>query len=119
MITLAYTHSLYLAVPAFLLRGALMNMGVPINNNFSMELSEKGEQGLVNAILMISWTGSWMFSVAAGGEIIQHYGYTVVLNIAVVLYVAASLAYYAFFSKVEKRHAEGVGWYISDEARQE
>ena len=112
MLTLAYTHSLYLAVPAFIIRGALMNMGVPINNNFSMELSEKGEQGLVNALLMISWTGSWMFSVAIGGNIIERYGYTVVLNISVALYVLASLAYFIFFSRVEKRHSDRPGWYL-------
>ncbi|MEW5796758.1 MAG: MFS transporter [Candidatus Zixiibacteriota bacterium] len=117
MLILAYTHSLYLAVPAFIIRGALMNMGVPINNNFSMELSEKGEQGLVNAILMISWTGSWMFSVALGGNLIERYGYTVVLNVAVALYVLASLAYYVFFSRVEKRREDRNGWYLPGDAR--
>lgn len=118
MLTLAYTHSLYLAVPAFIIRGALMNMGVPINNNFSMELSEKGEHGLVNAVLMISWTASWMFSVAIGGNIIERYGYTVVLNIAVVLYVLASLAYFSFFYRVEKRHSDRAGWYMPQEPGQ-
>ena len=118
MIALAYTQSLFLAVPAFLLRGALMNMGVPINNNFSMELSEKHEQGLVNAILMISWTGSWMFSVAIGGQLIQRYGYTMVLNIAVVLYVLSSLAYWVFFHNVERRRPDGNGWSIVPEAEQ-
>jgi MFS family permease len=117
MLTLSYAYSLYLAVPAFIIRGALMNMGVPVNTNFCMELCEKSEQGLVNALMMVSWTGSWMVSVAIGGEIIEKYGYTVVLNIAVVCYMLSTLSYHAFFSKVEKRHPTGAGWYIPAETR--
>lgn len=117
MLTLSYAYSLYLAVPAFVMRGALMNMGVPVNTNFCMELCEKSEQGLVNALMMISWTSSWMVSVAIGGHVIEKYGYTVVLNIAIVLYVLSTLTYYSFFSKVEKRHPAGVGWHIPPEAR--
>jgi len=117
MVVLSYAHSLYLAVPAFIIRGALMNMGVPVNTNFCMELCDKSEQGLVNALMMISWTSSWMVSVAIGGEIIEKYGYTVVLNISAVLYVFSTWAYYSFFSKVEKRHPAGNGWYIPPETR--
>jgi len=117
MLTLAYATSLYLAVPAFILRAALMNMGVPINTNFSMELSEKSEQGLVNAILMISWTGSWMISVAVGGHLIEHYGYTLVLNVSSGLYALASVTYFMFFSRVEKRRTDRPGWHMPQETR--
>ncbi len=112
MLVLAYTHSLALAVPAFILRGALMNLGVPISTNFAMEMSEKKEQGLVNALLMISWTGSWMVSVAIGGYLIEKYGYTVVLNISVGLYLLSSLAYYLYFRRSEHRHEERPNWHI-------
>ena len=117
MLTLSYAYSLYLAVPAFVIRGALMNMGVPVNTNFCMELCEKSEQGLVNALMMISWTGSWMVSVAIGGHIIEKYGYTVVLNVAVAFYLLSTLTYYTFFSRVEKRKPAGAGWYIPPETR--
>jgi len=117
MLTLAYTNSLYLAVPAFVFRAGLMNMGVPIGNNFGMELSEKQERALVNALLMIAWTSSWMISVALGGYLIERYGYTLVLNISAGLYVLSSLVYYRFFSRVEQRKPSGQGWHIPTETR--
>ena len=114
MLMLAYTYNLYLAVPAFIVRGALMNMGVPIANNFAMELSDKREQGLVNALLMISWTGSWTVAVAIGGHIIEDYGYTVVLNVSAGLYIVSSVVYYLFFHGAEKRTPGGTGWTITE-----
>jgi MFS family permease len=115
MLTLSYSYALWLVVPAFIIRGGLMNMGIPISNNFAMELAEKREQGLVNALLMVSWTSSWTVSVAVGGSLIESYGYTVVLNISVLLYVMSSLTYYIFFGKIEKRKAGHPGWYMPQE----
>ncbi|MCP4685204.1 MAG: MFS transporter [bacterium] len=112
MMTLAYSYALILVVPAFVIRGGLMNLGVPISTNFGMELSEKKEQGLVNALLSVSWTSSWMVSVAIGGSLIEHYGYTVVLNIASSLYLLSSLSYFWFFGRIEKRNSNGPGWYV-------
>ena len=115
MLVLAYTHVLALAVPAFIFRGVLMNLGVPISTNFAMEMSQKKEQGLVNALLMVSWTSSWMVSVAIGGYLIEEYGYTVVLNISVGLYLISSLAYYLFFRRSEQRHQNQPGWHIPED----
>jgi predicted MFS family arabinose efflux permease len=112
MLTLAYSHLLLLVVPSFVIRGGLMNMGVPISTNFAMELSEKQEQGLVNALLSVSWTSSWMVSVAVGGILIEHYGYTLVLNISAVLYLISALSYFWFFGRIEKRSSDGSGWYV-------
>jgi len=117
MLMLSYTYSLFLAVPAFVLRGGLMNLGVPLATNFGMELSEKDEHALVNALLQISWSGFWMFSVAIGGALIERYGYTLVLNLAAGLYVASSIAYYLFFGKVERRSSERSGWHLPQETR--
>jgi predicted MFS family arabinose efflux permease len=114
MLILAYSYWLPLVVPSFIIRGGLMNMGSPISNNFGMELCEKSEQGLVNALLSISWTGSWMFSVAIGGEMIEAYGYTVTLNISVVLYLLATLAYWRYFGRVEQRNHDGRGWHMPE-----
>ncbi|MCP4684339.1 MAG: MFS transporter [bacterium] len=112
MLTLAYSSVLLLVVPAFVIRGGLMNLGVPISTNFGMELSEKKEQGLVNALLSVSWTSSWMVSVAIGGSLIEHYGYTVVLNIASGLYLLSSLSYFWFFGRIERRNSDGPGYYV-------
>lgn len=115
MLILSYSYTLALVVPAFVIRGGLMNLGVPINTNLGMELSEKREQGLVNALLSVSWTASWMVSVAIGGHVIEHYSYTVALNTSILLYIASAILYYIFFSKAESRDTDGNGWHIDTE----
>jgi predicted MFS family arabinose efflux permease len=114
MLTLAYSYFLPLAFVAFVIRGGLMNLNSPISSQLAMELSDEGEQPLVNALLVISWTASWMIAVAIGGELIERHGFTLVLNIASGLYVTASIMYYRFFRYVEQRRSSGVGWYIPD-----
>lgn len=89
-----------------------MNLGVPIVTNLAMELSDKDEQGLVNALLMVSWTGSWMFSAALGGQLIESYGYTVAMNITIILYVLSSLAFYFFFRDAEEHRRDTGDWVI-------
>jgi len=117
LLTLSYTYLLPLAVVAFVVRAGLMNLGVPIMTNLAMELSDKDEQGLVNALLMVSWTGSWMVSTALGGRLIQSYGYTVAMNITMVLYVLSSLVFFSFFRHSETRNTDMRGWIIIREGR--
>jgi len=112
MLILAYTGSLLFAVPAFIIRAALMNLGVPISANFAMELSDKDEQGLVNAFLGVSWTGGWALSVALGGGLIEQYGYTITLNVASLLYIISALLYFVMFRKVEKRESDDGRWCV-------
>ncbi len=115
MLMLSYTYFLPLAFAAFVIRGGLMNLGVPIVTNLGMELSDKKEQGLVNALLMISWTSAWMVSAAIGGELIEKYGYTFTMNITVFLYVLSSITFYLFFRKVESKTTGSPKWVISRE----
>ncbi|HUV30443.1 MAG TPA: MFS transporter [Acidobacteriota bacterium] len=114
MFVLAYSYVLPLVVAAFVLRGGLMNLGVPISTNFGMEMAEKNEQGLVNALLMVSWTGSWMLSALIGGFVIERFGYTVALNVSIVLYVFSSLVYWGFFRNAERKREGARGWVIPE-----
>lgn len=107
MVLLAFTHNLWLAFAAFLIRGALMNLGNPIGRNFGMEMVGRSEQALVNALMMLSWTGAWMISTDIGGKLIEQYGYTLPLLIAVGLYFISSIMYFWFFKDSEKRTSEG------------
>ncbi|MFZ5979882.1 MAG: MFS transporter, partial [Candidatus Zixiibacteriota bacterium] len=115
MLVLAYSYNLPLVFFAFVLRGGLMNLGSPIVNNMSMELSDKNEQGLVNALLMITWTSSWMVATAVGGYMIDTYGYTCTMNVTIVLYVISSVSYYGFFRKVEHKNSDTSRWTLMNE----
>jgi MFS family permease len=103
MVVLAFTYCLPLAVLSFLFRGALMNMGQPISTNFAMEKVKEKEQALANALLMLSWTGSWAVSANLGGRLIKAYSFTPPLLITVGLYVISSILYYLFFSSEEDK----------------
>ncbi|MCK5126748.1 MAG: MFS transporter [candidate division Zixibacteria bacterium] len=107
MLILAYSYYFPLVFVAFLFRGALMNMGHPIGNNFAMEMVPKSFHGIVNALLMLAWTSSWMVSTKIGGIVIENYGYTLSLNIAIVLYVISSVMYFISFRNSEKHTPDG------------
>ncbi len=108
MLILAFSYNLPLVLAAYLVRGMLMNMGHPIGNNFAMEMVPKSFHGLVNALLMFSWTGSWMVSTRVAGIVIENYGYTLSLLIAIVLYVLSALLYYVAFRRTETVTADGI-----------
>ncbi|MFH1687284.1 MAG: MFS transporter [bacterium] len=116
MAVLSYTYLLPLAVVAFVARGGLMNLGIPIVTNLSMELADENERGLVNALLMVGWTSSWMVSTAVGGRLIEAHGYTVTMNITIALYVISTLTFFLFFRKTESRASSGHGWEIDRKA---
>ncbi|MBK7141332.1 MAG: MFS transporter [bacterium] len=115
MLLLAYTTTLWVAFGAYVLRAGLMNIGVPVATNFGMEMSSRTEQGLVNALLMVSWTASWMVSTAIGGHLIEQYGYTLTFNITIVLYVMSTMFYFWSFKEAEKRGKEKSGWSIPEQ----
>jgi predicted MFS family arabinose efflux permease len=114
MVMLAYTNNVVLAFVAFVVRGGLMNLNAPISSHLAMEMSTERERPLVNALLMISWTASWMIAVAIGGELVERHGFTLVLNIAAGLYLVSSLLYYYFFRGIEKRRDDDSGWHIPE-----
>jgi MFS family permease len=101
MLILAFTYYLPAAVGAFIFRASLMNMGQPISTNFAMEKVDEKEQALTNALLMLSWTGSWAISANLGGKLIKAYSFTPPLLITVGFYVLSSILYYIFFSSEE------------------
>ncbi len=108
MLILAYSYNLSLVFAAFLIRGALMNLGQPIGTNFAMEMVPKSHHGLMNAFLMFAWTSSWMISTRIGGVVIERYGYTISLVVAVILYVISAITYYVFFRQKERFTDEGI-----------
>ena len=101
MVILAFTHSLPLATLAFLMRGALMNMGVPISNNYMMERVGERDRALVNSWSMVAWSLSWAITAALGGSMIERSGYVMPLLIASGLYVASSALYFLYFHRCE------------------
>jgi MFS family permease len=69
---LAFTTSLPLAVGAFLLRHACMNMVHPVGAHFAMEVARPGQRARVNGLRQAANESSWVAANFAGGELIRH-----------------------------------------------
>ncbi|HBZ01026.1 MAG TPA: hypothetical protein DEO84_06870, partial [candidate division Zixibacteria bacterium] len=113
---LAFSHNLTLSVIAFFFRGALMNLAWPMYNNFAMEMVPPDQQAGANSVLSLAWSASWMVSANIGGHIIQNYGFTAVMLVAVGLYVVStSSAWILFRNKTMMGRATTIIPTISDE----
>jgi len=102
MIVLALTGNISLAVPAFILRAAFMNMSHPVSSTLVMELCEKEQQGMLNAILSITWGLSWAFSAWVFGQLDQETVFRLSFFLAAGLYLISAVLYYFFFRHAEK-----------------
>lgn len=98
MLILAISRSLPLAVVAFIMRGTLMNMNLPISANFEMELVKPHEQPFTNAMSTLAWQGAWTVSAWVGGYIIEKYSFAFSFYITIGAYLLSAVTYYAFFS---------------------
>ncbi len=109
-VVLAFTDQLWFAIVAFWMRGALMNMNMPITSNFRMEMVPTEQQTATNSLSMLSWNVSWMISAQVGGWLIQKSGYTAPMLATIVLYAASALLFLVFFRgamDVGRRRASG------------
>lgn len=94
---LAFTGHLPVAVFAFWMRGALMNMNHPLLTNFAMEIVSEDQQAVTNSLRMLAWNLSWMVSTQAGGWLIEHHGFTLPMMITIALYALSSVLTFWFF----------------------
>jgi predicted MFS family arabinose efflux permease len=97
MALLALTTSLPVAIGAFLLRSALMNMGHPLARNFAMEAVREDEQAVTNSAESLAWNVAWMFSTVLGGRLIEARGYGSSFALAIGLYLCSTTLYVFFF----------------------
>lgn len=97
ILVLAWVHALPLAILAYLARQVLMNMSTPIQDNFSLELVPPERQSLMNAIKMLSWTGSWTIAARISGDLIYRNGFATSFALTASLYALSTLCYRLFF----------------------
>lgn len=94
---LAVTDRLRVAVGAFWMRGALMNMNQPVSQSFAMEIVPEDQRAVTNSLRTFAWNASWMVSTAAGGRLIEHHGFTPGMFVTMGLYLAAAATFWSFF----------------------
>jgi len=99
LVILGTTHLLALAVLAFLIRAAFMNMAQPLYTNFAMEKVHHEDQPLTNAFLTIAFTAGWGVSANFGGYLIEHFGYSAPFFATSTLYFISTLMTYILFRR--------------------
>lgn len=103
MFILALAPSLPLAVGSFLIRGMLMNMNMPIQGQFNMEIVDPQDREVTNSYTMLAWNGAWAISSSLGGIVIHQYSFSLSFYVTIGLYVLSSFTYYLFFQKEEQK----------------
>jgi MFS family permease len=99
LILLGLSTNLLVAIIAFLIRAALMNMAQPLFTNFAMEKVEHDEQPFTNALLVIAWTAGWGASASVGGYLIEKFSFTIPFFVTSVLYLISTIIIFGFFKK--------------------
>jgi len=97
ILVLGWVRALPVALLAYLARQVLMNMSSPIQDNFALELVPPERQSLLNAVKMLSWTGSWTIAARVSGELIYRGGFSTSFALTAGLYLASTVCYRVFF----------------------
>lgn len=97
ILVLGWVRTLPLAILAYLVRQVLMNMSTPIQDNFSLELVPPERQSLMNALKMLSWTGSWTIAARLSGDLIYRSGFSTSFVLTASLYALSTVFYRIFF----------------------
>jgi MFS family permease len=97
LLLLGFSPVASIAAVAFLVRGALMNMGNPLYESFSMEQVSEEERGALNSILMVSWEVGWVIGPLLSGFVQESYGFTPLFIATAVLYSSGVALIWRFF----------------------
>lgn len=107
ILVLAWIHSLPLAILAYLLRQALMNLATPIQDIFLLERVPASRMIFLNAIRTLVWNGSWTIAARLSGWFIWKGGFLPSFTLTALLYALGTLLFWAFFIAGAKGSREG------------
>ena len=102
LLVMGFIPIFWVAAVAFLLRGALMNMAVPLYSAFAMERVGESEQATVNSVKEMAWTVGWVVGPIFSGYIQQRSGFTPLFVITAILYAGAIFLTQLFFKHSEQ-----------------
>ena len=102
LMVLGFSPYLLLAEVSFLLRGALMNMAMPLYSAFVMEQTRARERGTVNSVVELSWRVGWAVGPYISGVVQESYGFTPLFLATGVLYAISIGLTWVFFRDSEE-----------------
>jgi MFS family permease len=91
----------WLVMISFLIRGSVVNMGMPLFDAFSMEQVAEKRQGLVNSIRLWAWNVGWAAGLFISGIVQKKFGFSPIFIAVIILYIISISLILMFFSKVK------------------
>jgi MFS family permease len=107
LVTLGFEKHLELAVLAFWIRSALMQMSSPLLNSLAMDFVPPALRARAVGLDNLGWYIGWAVSSALAGWVIQNFGYEYPYYLTAVFYGLATVTFYFNFRSLaaSKRRA--------------
>jgi MFS family permease len=101
LLTIGFAPWFGVAMVAFWVRGALMNMGSPLYQAFAIEQVDEHARARVSSLMGMGWNIGWSVGPYLSGLIQMRAGFSPIFLITAGTYVAGSVMPYAFFAKAD------------------
>jgi MFS family permease len=99
LLLMGFSPYLGLVVVAYLMRGTLMNMAVPLYSAFAMEQTPENEQATVNSVKELAWQIGWLVGPTVSGIVQERYGFSPLFAATGVLYALSCVVTWALFNQ--------------------
>jgi len=101
LLAIGFAPWLGLAMVAFWIRAALMNMGSPLYNAFAMEQVDERARARVSSLMGMGWNIGWSVGPYLSGLMQVRVGFSPIFLITAGTYLAGSIMPYVFFAKTD------------------
>ncbi|MBN2659254.1 MAG: MFS transporter [Spirochaetales bacterium] len=99
---MAFYPPIWLLIPLFIARGALMNASQPLNRSIMMDFVPKSRRGFWNSLQTVAWGLFWNASAAIGGFLIGENNYALCFSITAIVYVIGTVPNFFLIPLVKK-----------------
>jgi len=99
---MAFYPPVWILIPLFIARGALMNAAQPLSRSIMMDFVPKNKRGFWNSLQTVAWGLFWNASAAIGGFLIGQDNYALCFLITAAVYTAGILPTFILIPLVSK-----------------
>jgi predicted MFS family arabinose efflux permease len=100
MLSLAFVPDVRLAGGLYIIRAALMNVSVPLQDSYLMGIMSQDERGLASAINTVVWRIPNSVTTVIGGLILATGRFDIPFYLATVFYVISITLFYQQFKNI-------------------
>ncbi len=106
MLSLAFVPDVRLAGGLYIIRAALMNVSVPLQDSYLMGIMSQDERGLASAINTVIWRIPNSITTVIGGLILATGSFEIPFYLATVFYVISISLFYTQFKNIRPQSEE-------------